>query len=148
MLSMSKQLFKQLSCLVLGDCIWCICKVCCAICNPVLQSFFLFYSHSWLKLTWQETRKPLRGLVVISVIASSTVKVALLWAAEQHLPGTAHALSHRWSLCPVCGRIISFWCQGAPGSPGRAVLGLQPPPCWPAHLGGGWGREITQHPAL
>lgn len=111
------------------------------LCNPVLRSFLLFYSHSWLKLTWQETRKPLRGLVVISVIASSTVKVALLWAAEQHRPSTAHPSEHRgergaatchrqrhrWPLLPVCerARFDASKHRGAPWRPGCRPLPVQ-----------------------
>lgn len=85
--------------------------------------------------------------MVISVIASSTVKVALLRAAEQHRPGTAHALSQRWFLLPVCGR--KDHPRLMPGNTteplGGRCRGCHP---LPAHLGGGGGREITQHPAL
>lgn len=71
----------------------------------------LFYSHSRLKLTWQGTRKPLGGLAVISVIASSTVRaVAVLRGAEQAWPRHSSPLGAergegnccRWG-CPAPG---------------------------------------------
>lgn len=104
---MSRWLLKQLFCLVLGDWICCICKVHCVM-QASLQKFYFFYSHSRFRLTWQGTRKPLGGLVVISVIASSTVKaVAVLRAAEQASPrhssplGVVRLPSSRWSLLPL-----------------------------------------------
>lgn len=91
--------------------------------NPVLQSLLLFYSHSWLKLTWQETKQPLRGLVVISVIASCAVQVALLWAAS---PGTAHPRAW-WAEGAEPG---TLWPREMPGSPKEEPLGrAASPPC-------------------
>lgn len=59
------------------------------LCSP--QKLCFFYSHSRLELTWQGTRKPLGGLMPISVIASPTVKpAATLRAADQASVARAH----------------------------------------------------------
>lgn len=101
--------------------------------------------------------------MVISVVACCAVAVALSGAAEQHLPGAAHAPEHggergaatrrRQSLVPPLPLLLG--CGRAPldageplGAPRGAGLGLPAPPRPAAHLGGGAGREITQHPPL
>lgn len=106
-----------------------------------LQKFYFFYSHSRFRLTWQGTRKPLGGLVVISVIASSTVKaVAVLRAAEQASPrhssplGVVRLPSSRWSLLPLLA--FAPLCAKKPHS---LLINAQEPLCgW-----GAWWRVLA-----